>query len=363
MTQPLVSVVMSVRNGASFLGEAVDSILGQSLEDFEFIILDDGSTDTTYSILSAYARDRRVQVYRQASLGLVDSLNRGCRLAKGKYIARMDADDVAMRDRLSLQHSFLESNADVGAVGGATEIMNSRGEGLLIQRYPTRDSEIRSELYGDGCPLCHPAVMMRADAFVSAGGYRRLFIDAEDYDLWLRIADRYSLANLEETVLRYRRHPAQISIRKCGQQALSATAARLAALRRQGGQPEGLDDVSELAPAVLERLGANRMVWQTALARGLLNSIQSMAEVGEDSLVREYLGMFESFEWRTTETSVLADFLLFRASLQWRERRFLNSVRSFAKALATRPKIVGRPLKPILTRLSRYKNGSTKHAS
>lgn len=351
MNTPGVSVVMSVRNGEAYLREAVDSILNQSFADFEFIIVNDGSTDATEAILAEYAQDERVRICGQAQLGLIASLNRGCSLARGKYIARMDADDVAVQDRLLRQYSFLEDNSKVGAVGGATEIINVSGECLKIFRYPTTDNEIRSALFRGGCPLCHPAVMMRADAYAAAGGYRKLIVDAEDYDLWLRIADRFLLANLGDVVLKYRRHAAQVSIRRCGQQALSGAIARAAATRRRTGKPDGLDDLAEITPAVLESLGISELARQSALARGYLTSIQSMSEAGEYSVAGVLVDTLKSFDWKSVEKSVLADFLLLRAGLHWHERQFFKSIISVLQAIATRPRTLGRPLKPLLSRL------------
>ena len=352
MSTPSISVVMSVKNGASFLRESIESILGQSFADFEFIIVNDGSTDGTAVILSEYAKDERVKIYGQSSLGLIASLNRGCRLAQGKYIARMDGDDVATIDRLLWQYSFLEANVHVGAVGGAVEIMNVNGKSLRTYRYPTDDREIRSVLYRGGCPFCHPAVMMRTDAYAAVGGYRKVMVDAEDYDLWLQIADGNQLANLPDVVLKYRRHAAQVSVRKCSQQSLSSTIARAAALHRRTGRPDGLNGLSEITPAVLESLGVTDVSRQSALARGYLTSIQSMSEVGEYSVAGALVDTLRSFDWKSVEKSVFADYLLLSASLQWHERRFFRSAVSVVQALVTRPRTLGRPLKPLLSRLS-----------
>ncbi len=126
--EPLVSVVMSVYNGERFLREAIESILSQTFRDFEFIIVNDGSTDGTAGILNSYAlSDSRVRVFEQENMGQCASDNRGCSLARGKYIARMDSDDVSMRDRLERQIAFLENHEKVGLLGGAVEIIDDRG--------------------------------------------------------------------------------------------------------------------------------------------------------------------------------------------------------------------------------------------
>src|ERR1700722_13117089 len=147
MSAPLISVVMSVYNGDPFLAEAVESILNQSFRNFEFIVIDDGSTDRSASIISEYQRsDPRMQVHHQENRGLVESLNRGCRLARGTYIARMDADDVAVSDRFMRQMEFMEQHPEVGVLGGAVEFINSDGRSLGTSVLPTEDREIKAAL-------------------------------------------------------------------------------------------------------------------------------------------------------------------------------------------------------------------------
>ena len=234
LDSPIVSVVMCVFNGELFVGEAVESILGQSFNEFEFIIINDGSTDSTDSILDYYQRkDPRIIICHQENRGLVDSLNRGCSLSRGKYIARMDADDIAINNRLLWQVDFLDEHPEVGVIGGAIEVINTVGQSLVTHRYPVKDSEIKKGLIHGDCPLVHPTVLMRKAVFTEVGGYRKVFVDAEDFDLWLRVAERWKLANLKQVVLKYRRHPDQVSVKKFKRQALSNLAARAAALSRK----------------------------------------------------------------------------------------------------------------------------------
>lgn len=159
MTTPIVSVVMSVFNGERFLREAVESILDQSFTDFEFIVVDDGSTDGSASILDSYqSYDARVKVHHHEHGGLIKSLNRGCSLAQAKYIARMDADDVASKDRLSWQVDFMEAHPEIGVLGGAVEWIDAMGKSLLTQRHPAEDRQIKAALL-HGCALWHPTVL------------------------------------------------------------------------------------------------------------------------------------------------------------------------------------------------------------
>src|SRR5579872_49842 len=128
MNEPLVSVVMVTRNADRFLAESIESILGQTFRDFEFIILDFGSTDKTKAIVSSYAaKDSRVRLHEIPSCGLAEARNAGCSLARGKYIAIMDADDVSVPERLALEVEFMENNPGVGVLGGVTECIDATG--------------------------------------------------------------------------------------------------------------------------------------------------------------------------------------------------------------------------------------------
>ncbi len=350
---PSISVVMSVYNGERFLREAVESILNQTFRDFEFIIIDDGSNDTSASMLDFYQRkDLRVRVYHQKNKGLVESLNRGCGFARGKYIARMDVDDIAIRNRLMWQVDFMEKHPEIGVVGGAIEVVNTTGKSLVTHRYPINNREIQQALVRGDCPLVHPAILMRKEVFVSVGGYRKFVVDAEDYDLWLRIADRSQLANLEMVVLKYRRHPHQISIHRFKQQALSNLAARLSAVSRKNGKPDALVSVKEITPSVLMELGMSEAMQQAAVVRSYLTSILSMYEACEYSAACKLMNeMLHSSEWKHAESAAVSDSHVLRARIYWHQRKFAKSILNAGHAVITRPIILARPLKPLLSQL------------
>src|SRR5262249_39912793 len=138
MSSPAVSVVMSVFNGERYLDEAIGSILSQTFRDFEFIVIDDGSTDSTPQIFAGYPKtDPRTVVHRQAHQGIIAALNAGCSLARGGYIARMDADDVALPERLQRQVEYLESCPKVGVVGSSINIIDADGKLVSITTFPT----------------------------------------------------------------------------------------------------------------------------------------------------------------------------------------------------------------------------------
>jgi len=256
---PAVSVVMCVYNGERFLHEAVESILNQTFADLELIVVDDGSTDSTPQILAGYvSRDFRVVVHRQANQGPAAAANRGVGLARAPLIARLDADDVALPTRLECQSRFLIEHETVAVVGGAVTFIDENGRSWADPvQFPLTDAEIH-EMLTTTTPFVHSAVMLRRDAFECVGGYRPIFREAEDLDLWLRIAECYELANVPELVVRYRIHAQQTTAQTLERTALHDVAARIGARARKAGRPDPLDAV-------------DRIDHQTVLAAGATN--------------------------------------------------------------------------------------------
>jgi glycosyltransferase involved in cell wall biosynthesis len=348
--EPLVSVVMSVFNCEPFLTESVSSVLDQSLTDLEMIIINDGSTDGSGRILDVFKnKDSRVTVYHQENRGLIASLNRGCALARGKYIARMDADDAAVKERLQVQIEFMENHPEVAVLGGAIEWMDTTGKPLLRCFHPFTDREIKAALNRGDCPFSHPTVVMRKKVLAAVKGYRATMVDAEDYDLWLRIADRWQLANLETVVLKYRVHPNQVSVRKCRQQALSNLAARIAASYRRKGQADPFDSGIDISATTLARFGVSESKQQTTVVRGSLSSIRSMCEAGEYAAANAEINeVLRTSDLRLIDGPEIADLRLLAARVQWHRKEVARSILSVGQAVLARPKILGRPIKPLL---------------
>jgi hypothetical protein len=252
---PTVSVVMAVRDGAMFLEEAVESVLAQTLRELELIVVDDGSTDRTPEILADYARaDRRVRIVGPAAGGLSKALNLACGKARGQYLARLDADDVAIPERLELQTAFLNAHPEVGVVGGAVILIDERGVVLGTVDYPRDPEEVVRVLASGRVPLVHPAATMRATVFRATSGYRTVVEGAEDYDLWLRISTRHRITNLPQPVLRYRLHGDQSSTKDIGRTATASAAGLAAARLRAKGEPDPLDEAETLDAPLLARL-------------------------------------------------------------------------------------------------------------
>jgi len=348
MSTPLVSVSMVVCSVDRYLAEAIDSILGQTFQDFEFIIVDFGSTDGSKSIISKYAAiDSRIKFYEIPHCGLAEARNAACSRAQGKYVAIMDADDVCLPERLAWQVDFVERHPEVGAVGGAVEWIDATGRPLATFRHPLTDREIRSGLLTHSV-LWQPSVLMLREAFVRVGGYRGPFAPSEDYDLWLRISERFQLANLERTVLKYRIHPNQVSVRKMAQQSLGALAAQLAASSRRDGLPDPLTSVEEITPNSLAVLGVSRAEQQSYLASYAMHWIRSFCMAREYSAALNVAREILRSDVEQVERWQVANLWLVAARLSWKQRRFAEACLSAARAVATRPIILGRPIKPLL---------------
>jgi glycosyltransferase involved in cell wall biosynthesis len=207
-----VSVIMAVYNGERYLREAVESILAQTYPDFEVIIIDDGSSDASAGMLEEFARrDDRVRLVRQENIGLTRTLNKAIELSGGELLARMDADDIAMPDRLRRQVEFMQQHPRVVLLGGAYELIDGRGR-LLTRITPPLDDQPLQELALAGrTPICHPLAMMRRDAVLKTGGYDESLKVAQDLDLWLRLGEVGELACLPDVLLKYRQHEESVS--------------------------------------------------------------------------------------------------------------------------------------------------------
>lgn len=208
-----ISIVMGVYNCEDYLQEAVDSILTQTFRDFEFIIIDDGSTDGSRRIIEAYEKkDSRIVAIYQQNIGLTKSLNVGLNQAKGEYIARMDGDDIAMPYRLERQYHALKYSPELVLIGAEVELISSEGLQLGIRRHPHRHEDIRSQLLlGNGGAMTHPVVMFRRSTVLEVGCYDEEFNTTQDLDLFLRLTERGKAANLPEVLLSWRQHSSSIN--------------------------------------------------------------------------------------------------------------------------------------------------------
>jgi len=234
---PIITVLMSVYNGQKYLQEAIESILSQTFTDFEFLIINDGSIDSSSEILHKYAQeDNRISIVNnERNIGLTKSLNKGLRLAKGQYIARMDADDISLPKRLEKQVEFMEKNPCIGLLGTFARAIDIHGKEFAQLRYPESHNEIVLRLIKDNL-FCHGSVVFRRECFNKVGSYRELFLSAQDYDLWLRISEHFKTANLPSFLYQLRRSKESITRRRMDQQILfHLLAVELAKERRLTG--------------------------------------------------------------------------------------------------------------------------------
>ncbi len=205
----LVSVLLPVYNGEKYLRQAIKSILSQTLANFELIIINDGSDDNTADILSSYSDCRIKIIKNENNLGLVSSLNIGLDLAQGKYLARMDADDISLPDRLKQQFDFMEKNPAVGVCGTAIRLLS---DGCFKRSVinPSEDAEIKASFLFFNA-IAHPSVMIRREIYKNFQ-YSSDFRCVEDYEFWIRISDKTKFHNINKVLLEYRSHSSQKSL-------------------------------------------------------------------------------------------------------------------------------------------------------
>jgi glycosyltransferase involved in cell wall biosynthesis len=258
---PIVSVILPVHNGEPYIALALDSILCQTHLDLELLVLDDGSTDASADAVRRFvAIDPRCQLFRHESRGLVASLNELIDRSRGLYLARMDADDLAMPERLTRQVEYLERHPEVVAVGSAVEFIDPDGDPLMAVQCPLSHEDIEATLFSYGSSsvaIAHPSSTIRADAARRVGGYRGDYWPAEDVDFFLRLGEVGRLANLPEVLLRYRVHDKSVSnsnrLRQSEAHRLAVQAAR---------QRRDQSEVRALVPAASRaREESSRLRW------------------------------------------------------------------------------------------------------
>lgn len=240
MAAPPVAVLMAVYNDARFLRAAIDSILAQTYADFTFLIIDDGSSDATPDILAGEA-DPRVEVLRQENAGLTASLNRGLAILRERgvrYVARQDGDDLSTADRLARQVSYLEAHPGVAACGANARYIDFDDRVIGTSVVPLSSRLIRWELRRNLRGMIHSATTFRIDALAAVNDYRSEFRHGEDFDLFVRLAERFDLANLPQFLYRIRLDPESLSVGNQERNTMYCLWALDGARRRKEGRPE-----------------------------------------------------------------------------------------------------------------------------
>lgn len=288
---PRVSVAVPVYNAERYLDEAMGSVLGQTFDDFEIVVVNDGSTDRSGAMLDAYAeRDPRVRVLHQANAGLVGALNAAIDACRGAIVIRFDSDDVCEADRFVKQVEYLDAHSDVVAVGSWMQAIDPDGGELNRFEYPADHEAIEALFLSGHNAIGHPAAAIRRDALVRIGGYR-LRPHVEDLDLFLRLAEVGRLANLPEPLLRYRQHPASVCATHRGDQIMAALDVINHARERRGMSP--LSELPKSSKVIEQAADRSRRFALHAIRRGDLPAARRYAL---DALRREPLRLSN---WRT----------------------------------------------------------------
>jgi hypothetical protein len=339
-SQPVVSIVMAAHNAARHVAETLGGVFAQTFDAWELIAIDDGSSDDTGHILDHHAAaDARIRVVHQNNRGLAASLNTGIAESRGRYIARLDADDIPMPHRLATQVALLEQHPDIDVLGSSALYLADGVRTTALKSVPTDPHAIRRVLARGNC-MIHPTVMMRKSAATGVGGYRACFRAAQDYDLWLRVVERGSLANTAEPLIYYRVHEGQTTVRRLHQQVWGVIAAQHAARQRRAGQADPLDGVAEITESTIKGLGLTSLepdamaaAFEDRVATHLLLSQQRQAFACAESIQASA----NDGQWRT----------LFKPRLDWqlavddlRRRRPLAGIGHAIMALRSQPRLL-----------------------
>ncbi len=349
--KPAVSVAMAIRDVERYLPEAIEGILGQSFENFELIIVDFGSSDNSLNISSRYAaKDPRIKIHRVENCSLPEARNKASLLGQGEYIAVADADDVYLRDRLRWGVEYLERHSDVGVLGSAVEWINAKGKPLKVMRNPLENCEIQTTMV-KYCVVWHSTALMRREAFEKVGGYRPAFTVSHDYDLWLRIAEHYQFANLEQVSVKYRIHAHQVSIRHLRHQMLCNLAAQVSTRARRLGQTDPLIPFTQITPELLVRLGVSEPEQQRAAAGSYRLWIDQMRLAGECAAALRAGDEFLASDSKKIGRAQLAEIHLSIAKAWLQQENTVKGFLAVCRAVITWPAITLRLWGAALRRL------------
>lgn len=300
-----VTVLMPVYNTAAYLKQAIDSILAQTFTDFEFLIIDDASTDGSVDIIKAYADPRIQLIQKPENTGYTNSLNMGLNLAKGEYIARMDSDDISLPNRFARQVAFMDAHPEVGVCGTLVEFIGAR-EG--IEEKETESHRIKNILFRTN-QFCHPSIFIRTSVLRENNLYFDPALEpAEDYAFWVRLSRVSDLRNIAERLVKYRIHPHQVSMRWSKEQSAVFDHVRLQQVRELG-----IDYSDEEAQLHLALLKGNLLVTASHLIKAY------------HWIVRLY---------RHNEKKQLFDCSLFREQLYRDWERIVGNISDYNLALA-----------------------------
>ena len=331
MASPELSVLLPVYNGASYLREAIESILGQTYTDFELIVIDDGSTDDSLSVVREFA-DSRILVFSQKNRGLAASLNRAIGLAKGRYVARQDQDDLSLPGRFEKQVRFLDEHPTAGMVGTWARILTGNAETDRVHKHPSDNATLKFALMFDN-PFVHSSMMIRKSVFDSVGLYTTdpSRQPPEDYELWSRIARAYDVANIPEVLQIYREVPKSMSRDHANpflDRVINISAGNIARVLGRETQDETLIDLSALAHGAYHRVSPKPSLSQ--MEEDVNEMARRLAEtcyVQDDQLIK--------MAQRTVQSLKASDFRRrhkIAACLLDRSRRLIGAVSTYVRS-------------------------------
>jgi glycosyltransferase involved in cell wall biosynthesis len=342
---------MAVYNGDRFLGEAIESIFGQTFSDFEFVVVDDGSTDGSLELLERFARrDQRLRLVSRDNRGLAASLNQAIGLARGVLIARMDADDVSLPERFERQVAFLDAHPEVAVVGTAAQLLGPAGPVQCYLRPPTTPTEVLRGLLEDNGPV-HASVMFHKRAFDEVGGYREVYPAAQDRDLWLRIAERHRLANLPQALLLYRLHRDQISVTRLERQVMSRLVAVRGYERRLRGEADPIVDLQAVDRETVLGLGIHPDELRAAVLRTQLSQAAQLRSFGLLEGARRIVAELVAHEGLSRDLRAEREWVL--GGIAAANGESARAAVNIGHALLLRPALVRRLVPAIRRRLSR----------
>jgi hypothetical protein len=321
MTTPLISVVLPVYNGAADVRKAVESILAQTFQDYELIVINDGSKDDSARVLESLS-DPRIRLYHQDNMGLAGTLNRGIGLARGRYIARQDQDDLSHPERFARQVDFLEKHPDHGLLGTAAQIWVGDTPTDRAHDHPTDHGALSFELLFNN-PFVHSSIMMRKATVEAVGGYTTDPVrqPPEDYELWSRMARAGRVANLPERLLVYREVPASMS--RTGpnpflERLVLICAENVAAVLGQQEPTVDVLDVAALTHSALHRLSPRpdiermcnvvRLAGQKLAAQSPQSDVMRRTEIKIQNLRHQYLIQKHNMSWARPIARAVRDF-------------------------------------------------------
>lgn len=346
MQLPRVSVVMPAYNSGRYIEEALHSLTSQTFEAIEVIVVDGGSTDGTLKIVERAAADNpRIRFERQVNTGIVDARNLGASLARGEYLAWLDADDVAVPHRIEQQVQFMDMHPNIAALGGSILVADQHLRPILPVRYPTQPAQVSATL-PDANALAASTALIRASAYRTVGGCRSAFRQgAEDYDLWLRLSESSQLANLPDFLGVYRIHPNQVSGIGVERFVLPTVAAQLSFRARRELRSDPYGELERFTYAQFVRTEPSKPAVDTLLLQATAGQAMFLALVGHASDALQLL------DWAAGTTigsqvgrRTRAKISVARAIVSWRTRRPVRALQSMVGAALLDPHHVARML-------------------